>query len=296
MQLVTSASDGLVKLWNIKDEECVKTLDNHEDKVCTADPSRNNADRQIWAIAVSSDEKTIVSAGADSVATFWQDSTEIEQDEKNDALIKSVQSEQDFTNYLSLKDYRRAIKLALAMSQPGRLLHLFTAVYAEPTSLTAITGSDEIDQVIATLTGTDLVRLLKFVRDWNTNARTSSIAQMILHAILKLRTPEDLLAAFENKVPEDLNADMDIDEDKEEEERPKSREQQLSFKDLLDGLMPYSQRHFTRIDKLVQDSYMLDYIVGEMDGGLFGGEVTDTDHLNGQSNGHTNGDVEMVDV
>lgn len=260
------------------------------------DPNGNNADIQIWAIAVSSDEKTIVSAGADSVATFWQDSTEIEQDEKNDALIKSVQSEQDFTNYLSLKDYRRAIKLALAMSQPGRLLHLFTAVYAEPTSTTAITGSDEIDQVTATLTGTDLVRLLKFVRDWNTNARTSSIAQMILHAILKLRTPEDLLAAFENKVPEDLNADMDIDEDKEEEERPKPREQQLSFKDLLDGLMPYSQRHFTRIDKLVQDSYMLDYIVGEMDGGLFGGEVTDTDHLNGQSNGHTNGDVEMVDV
>jgi U3 small nucleolar RNA-associated protein 13 len=187
------------------------------------------------------------------------------------------------------------------MSQPGRLLHLFTAVYAEPTSMTAITGSDEIDQVIATLTGTDLVRLLKFVRDWNTNARTSSIAQMILHAILKLRSPEDLLAAFQNKAPEELNSDMDVDEDKEEEEKPKPREQQLSFKDLLDGLMPYSQRHFTRIDKLVQDSYMLDYIVGEMDGGLFGGEVTDTDHLNGQSNGHANvdmtiGDVEMIEA
>jgi len=251
------------------------------------------ADNQIWAIAVSSDEKTIVSAGADSVATFWQDSTEAEQIEKNDALIKSVQSEQDFTNYLSLKDYRRAIKLALAMSQPGRLLHLFTAVSAEPASLTAITGSDEVDQVIATLTGTDLVRLLKFVRDWNTNARTSSIAQMILHAILKLRSPEDLLAAFENKAPEDLNPmDVDGEGEGEGEEKPKSNEKQLSFKDLLDGLMPYSQRHFTRIDKLVQDSYMLDYIVGEMDGGLFGGEVMDTDHTNGQSNGHVNGDVE----
>jgi WD40 repeat protein len=32
MQLVSTASDGLVKLWNVKDEECVKTLDNHEDK------------------------------------------------------------------------------------------------------------------------------------------------------------------------------------------------------------------------------------------------------------------------
>ena len=229
------------------------------------------------------------------MATFWQDSTEIEQEEKNEALIKSVQSEQDFTNYLSLKDYRRAIKLALAMSQPGRLLHLFTAVSAEPASLTAITGSDEVDQVIATLTGTDLVRLLKFVRDWNTNARTSSIAQMILHAILKLRSPEDLLAAFETKAPEDLNP-MDVDGEGEgdQEEKPKPNEKQISFKDLLDGLMPYSQRHFTRIDKLVQDSYMLDYIVGEMDGGLFGGEVIDTDHMNGQSNGHVNGDVEMT--
>lgn len=46
---------------------------------------------KIWALAVSSDEKTIVSAGADSVATFWEDSTEVEQEEKNDALIKSVQ-------------------------------------------------------------------------------------------------------------------------------------------------------------------------------------------------------------
>jgi U3 small nucleolar RNA-associated protein 13 len=256
----------------------------------------SRADKQIWAIAVSSDEKTIVSAGADSVATFWQDSTEAEQDEKNEALIKSVQSEQDFTNYLSLKDYRRAIKLALAMSQPGRLLHLFTAVSAEPTSLTAITGSDEVDQVIATLTGTDLVRLLKFVRDWNTNARTSSIAQMILHTILKLRSPEDLLAAFENKAPEDLST-MDVDGEAEagdQEEKPKSKDQQLSFKELLDGLIPYSQRHFTRIDKLVQDSYMLDYIVGEMDGGLFGSEVIDTDPVNGQGNGHVNGDVEMT--
>jgi WD40 repeat protein len=33
MQLVSAASDGLVKLWNIRDEECVTSLDNHEDKV-----------------------------------------------------------------------------------------------------------------------------------------------------------------------------------------------------------------------------------------------------------------------
>ena len=166
-----------------------------------------------------------------------------------------------------------------------------------PSSLTAITGSDEVDQVISSLSGTDLVRLLKFVRDWNSNARTSSVAQRILHAVLKLRTPEELLAAFENKAPEEMavdpEADMDVDKEEEVDQPKKRKEPPVSFKDLLDGLIPYSQRHFTRIDKLVQESYMLDYIVGEMDGGLFGGEVMEVDHVNGNGNRVTNGDVAM---
>lgn len=33
MQLVSCASDGLVKVWNIKDEESAITLDNHDEKV-----------------------------------------------------------------------------------------------------------------------------------------------------------------------------------------------------------------------------------------------------------------------
>lgn len=180
------------------------------------------------------------------------------------------------------------------MSQPGRLLSLFTTVITSPSSVSAITGSDQVDQVIATLPGTDLVRLLKFVRDWNSNARTSSIAQRILHAILKLRTPEDLMAAFDAKAPEELNADADaeMDVDGDEPQLPRKRKDpQLSFKDLLDGLMPYSQRHFTRIDKLVQESYMLDYIVGEMDGGLFGGEVMDVDPVGANGNGTHDSDA-----
>ena len=91
MQLVTSASDGLVKLWNIRDEACVRTLDNHEDKVCFLIDCMVPANRKIWSISVSSDEATIVSAGADSLATFWQDSSAVEQKEKNDALVAAVQ-------------------------------------------------------------------------------------------------------------------------------------------------------------------------------------------------------------
>jgi U3 small nucleolar RNA-associated protein 13 len=38
----------------------------------------------VWALAVSQDEKTVVTAAADSVVTFWADSTEAEQKEKDE--------------------------------------------------------------------------------------------------------------------------------------------------------------------------------------------------------------------
>lgn len=41
LQLLSTASDGLLKLWNVRGEECVATMDNHEDKVrsCAQHPS-----------------------------------------------------------------------------------------------------------------------------------------------------------------------------------------------------------------------------------------------------------------
>jgi WD40 repeat protein len=32
-QLLSTASDGLLKLWNVRQEDCTASMDNHEDKV-----------------------------------------------------------------------------------------------------------------------------------------------------------------------------------------------------------------------------------------------------------------------
>lgn len=53
-----SGSDGLMKLWTIKSNECVKTFDEHEDKV--------------WALAVSKTETVAVTGGADSTIIIWK--------------------------------------------------------------------------------------------------------------------------------------------------------------------------------------------------------------------------------
>ncbi|KAG6845360.1 hypothetical protein H0H87_010469 [Tephrocybe sp. NHM501043] len=252
LQVVSTSSDGLVKLWDIKEEECVATLDNHEDKV--------------WALAVSNDESRIVSGAADSVVTFWEDCTEEQDEEKEAARANLVQKEQDFQNYLALNDYRKAIQLALAMQQPGRLLSLFKDIQTNDVDPASITGRSSVDEVIRTIGGSDLVKLLQFAKDWNTNAKTSRVAQGVLHAIVKLRSADDLMRVFGDEHSETTFADGGAPGT-----RPGS-----ALKEFVEAFISYTERHLSRMNKLVQDSYMVDYILSEMDDGTFDDMNVDT--------------------
>lgn len=181
-------------------------------------------------------------------------------------------------NYLELHDYKRAIQLALAMSQPGRLLSLFKEVSssAEEDEEPSLTGSAAVDEVIRTLAGAELAKLLRFVRDWNTNAKTAAVAQQVLFAVMKLRSAEDFIKAFGEENAERLFADGEVEADVDGEEvaavgsAPATG--RTALKELVDALIPYSERHLARMERLVQESYVVDYILGEMDDGMFGGD------------------------
>jgi len=117
------------------------------------------------------------------------------------------------------------------------------------------------------------------IQYWNASARTSHIAQTILYAILKFRTAEDIAAAFDvasdfsEMVSQDVQ-DLDPDDGNAKSNRRKAAERGVaketggSLKSLVDGLIPYTERHFARADRMVQDSFILDYVLGEMDSGL----------------------------
>ncbi|KAL6307705.1 U3 small nucleolar RNA-associated protein [Sparassis latifolia] len=265
MQIVSAASDGLVKLWNVREEECVATMDNHEDKV--------------WALAVSTDESTIVSGAADSVVTFWQDCTEEQEVEKETKRAELALKEQDFQNYLHLHDYRSAIQLALGMQQPGRLLALFKALPASSAGdakAQSITGHATVDEVLRTLPGVDLARLLRYVRDWNANARTSTVAQRVLHAVVKLRPADEVLSAFSAEgALGALSANVfPVEADAHGGSR-RENGGATALKEWIDALIPYTERHLARMERLLQDSYVVDYMLSEMDDGMF--EVGDDD-------------------
>ncbi|TFK56842.1 WD40 repeat-like protein [Heliocybe sulcata] len=239
LRVVSAGGDGLVKVWEGRDEECLCTLDGHEEKV--------------WALAVTKNARTIVSGAADSLLTFWEDCTEEIEAEKESKRAETVLKEQDFLNYLSLRDYEHALALALAMEQPGRLLSLFRDLLTSSTE-----PSDPVlSKLVRDLPPPDLVKLLGYVRDWNTNAKNSSVAQGVLGVIVRVWDAESLVKAF--SVGDSGSGVQAVGEAAD------------SLKELLDALVPYTERHLARMDRLVKESYVVDYVLGEMDGGIFGG-------------------------
>ena len=147
------------------------------------------------------------------------------------------------------------------MQQPGRLLSLFKSVRGGLdtegllTRSKSFTGSPAVDEVIRTMTAEDLIKLIKFVRDWNSNAKTSEIAQEILHAILKLRSTEEIMEFFRPQVGEEVY------------------DAGGGLKEIVDGLIPYTERHFARMERLIQESHVVDFLLEEMDQGVLSGEV-----------------------
>ena len=208
----------------------MSTLDNHEDRV--------------WALVAHPHTGALVSGGGDSVITFWKDTTTATLEAATTAETERVELDQKLQNYTYSGNYREAITLALQMDQPGRLFALFKSVAeTEQPDEGSMSGLTAVDDVLANLADEQLYKLLLRLRDWNTNVRTAPVAQKILWTVVK-SYPASRLAAL----------------------RPKGKVgAKGSLKDVLDAIRAYSERHYKRVEELVDESYLLDFTLREMD-------------------------------
>ncbi|KAI8816854.1 WD40-repeat-containing domain protein [Fimicolochytrium jonesii] len=264
MQLVSCGSDGLLKLWTIRTNECVGTLDGHEDR--------------IWALAVTKDETRVVSGSSDSTVVVWEDVTIQEQEEKQKVHEEQVLLEQDLSNYLHTRDYKRAILLALRLSKPHRLLALFTDLLHTRPDRDSTTGSLAVDALLPRLSPPNLLKLLTHLRAWNTNTRHARVAQTLLYVILHGVRPETLLGL-------------------------------RGGREVVEALVVYTERHERAAGEAVRGSFLVDWTVERM-GGLDavddesteeamengeGDEVRRWIEKAGVGNGHVHGAGAMLD-
>ncbi|KAL6709675.1 U3 small nucleolar RNA-associated protein 13 [Coniothyrium glycines] len=260
-QIASAAGDGLVKIWDSISGEAMSTLDNHTDRV--------------WALTSHPTSGALISGGGDSVITFWRDTTSATLEAATTAETERVELDQKLQNFAYAGNYREAIVLALQMDQPGRLFSLLKSVVeTESPDPNSLSGLLAVDDVLSNLADEQLYKLLLRLRDWNTNVRTASIAQKILWTIVK-------------SYPASRLADL----------KPQGKvAAKGSLKDVLDAMRAYSERHYKRVEELVDESYLLDFTLREMD--EVGGEVkalTDGTQRLGLEEGRAE-DVVMLEV
>jgi U3 small nucleolar RNA-associated protein 13 len=158
-----------------------------------------------------------------------------------------IEQDQLLQNHIFTKNYREAITLSLALNHPGRLLRVFEDVVNLPDAERedgSITGVKAVDQVLGTLDHQQIFSLLERVRDWNTNARTATVAQKVLNCLFK-------------SYPANMFVEM-------------AKERRLGtggkgMRDLLRALEVYTDRHYKRMEELVDESYLIEYTLKEMD-------------------------------
>ncbi|KAL9104078.1 MAG: hypothetical protein Q9163_000930 [Psora crenata] len=281
--ILTGSADRTLKIWSLNDYSCIRTLEGHTNSVLKVlwlpllpsvnqdnvpaprqpqspiqiasagsdglvkiwDPTTslllttldNHTDR-VWALAFNPTTRSLVSGGGDSVVTFWKDTSKETAAATTKAITERVEQDQELQNCVREGKYREAITLALQLNHPARLLGLFqNSLDTQPPEEGSISGVKAVDEVIACLSDEQLLALLIRVRDWNTNARTAPVAQRVLNIVVRSYSAERLARLGMRK----------------------------GGKEVVEALRVYTERHYRRIEELWGESWVVEYLLGEME-------------------------------
>ncbi|KAF8378925.1 hypothetical protein HHK36_030274 [Tetracentron sinense] len=230
---ISDGADGLVKLWTVKTNECMATYDQHDDKV--------------WALTVGKKTEMLATGGSDAVINLWHDSTAADKEEAFHRELYSNQhllllkygvplvlavhvvqmQSQEMENALSDADYTKAIQIAFELRRPHKLFDMFAELCRRRNA------EKQMEKAIPALGKEEFCLLFEYVREWNTKPKLCHVAQFVLFKVFNVLRPTEIIKIS-------------------------------GVGEFLEGLIPYSQRHFIRIDGLIRSTFLLDYTLTGM--------------------------------
>ncbi|KAI5968981.1 utp13 [Candida margitis] len=261
--IVTGSGDKTLKIWSLNDFTCQKTLEGHTNSIqrvrffnpqspqlisCGADGlvklwdykagetlrTLDNHDNRIWAMALHDDAgDEFITADADGKVTTWTDNTAEEIRLRELAAKDKVEQEQDLSNFVKNQDWSNAFLLALTLNHSMRLYHVIKSCIEANKDDESSIGSFDLENTISQLNKDQLVTLFKKIRDWNINFKFFEISQALIHVVLHHFAVETLI-----EIP--------------------------GLMKIIDSIIPYNERHYNRLDDLVEQTYVLDYTVEQM--------------------------------
>ncbi|CAN8256072.1 unnamed protein product [Cochlearia groenlandica] len=253
--VMTASGDKTVKIWAISDGSCLKTFEGHTSSVlrasfitdgtqfvsCGADgllklwnvntseciATYDQHEDKVWALAVGKKTEMIATGGGDAVINLWHDSTVSDKEDEFRKEEEAILRGQELENAVLDAEYTKAIRLAFELRKPHRVYQLFAGLCRKRES------DEQIVKALQGLEKEEYRLLFEYVREWNTKPNRCHIAQFVLYQTFNILPPTEIV-------------------------------QVKGIGELLEGLIPYSQRHFNRMDRFVRSSFLLDYTLGEM--------------------------------
>uniref|UniRef100_A0A7N0U0S9 U3 small nucleolar RNA-associated protein 13 C-terminal domain-containing protein n=1 Tax=Kalanchoe fedtschenkoi TaxID=63787 RepID=A0A7N0U0S9_KALFE len=248
--VLTSSADKTIKIWNLQDGSCLKTFEGHTASVyrasyltrgsqiisCGADgltklwtiktneciATYDQHEDRVWALAVGKTTEMLATGSNDGVIILWYDST---TSEKEEAFLKKEEEalkDQELNNAIQDANYTKAIQIAYELRKPHKLFNLFKGLCRKGVAEKAM------DDALRAIGKEDFRLLFEYIRDWNTKPKLCHVAQSLLARIFTILPPTEII-------------------------------EMKGISEILEGIMPHSQRHFSRVDRLVRGTYLLEY-------------------------------------
>ncbi|XP_014490616.1 transducin beta-like protein 3 isoform X2 [Vigna radiata var. radiata] len=253
--VVTASGDKTIRIWAISDGSCLKTFEGHTSSVlralfvtrgtqivsCGADglvklwtvktnecvATYDHHEDKVWALAVGKKTEMLATGGGDAVVNLWFDSTAADKEEAFRKEEEGVLKGQELENAVSDADYTKAIQIAFELRRPHRLFELFSELCRKREA------EEHLDRALKGLGDEELRTLFNYVREWNTKPKLCYVSQFVLFRVFSVFPPTHIVEI-------------------------------KGIGEVLEGLIPYSQRHFGRIDRLVRSTFLLDFILSGM--------------------------------
>jgi len=250
--LASGSADATIKVWNMSDYSCLKQLEGHD---CSVLSLSWISDNQIVSSATDGLLKVWLVNKQECVATLDQHTDKVwsvvcRRDETGELeLTAGSASGQlvtwvDVTEAAVLKKQEEQGKLVveqqklanlMASKQFGAALRLALRLSQPFTALKILKRLDHetMREPVLSLDRPALDQLLGYTVKWNTNSRHSEVAQTVLNIILTNHVPDNLLKLEGSR-------------------------------SWVEGLLPYTDKHFQRLSRLQMKSKFLSFLVTNM--------------------------------
>ncbi|XP_076644102.1 transducin beta-like protein 3 [Halictus rubicundus] len=247
--LLTTSADCTIKLWSLTDLSCLKTLEGHESSVLKAEfltrgmqliTASGDGLLKLWSIKTSECLCTL----EEHDSRVW--AIAIGKDEKtiisggSDSLLiiwKDITEENKEKTVSEMKQLAleeqqlanllQANKLSSALNLSLKLKRPLQTLIIIESILNK--SNSQLIQAISELKPPYKEELLKCAIAWNTNSKNCQLAQVVLNALIVEQEESHKNSVF-----------------------------------VLESAIPYTERHYTRITKLLQNLHLLTYTLNRM--------------------------------